>query len=81
MGLFGFVALLLVASPLVAADDWWHSAFVNCYTEVLSIDMSVDTPEVLRAVRRVTSRTHPDRCKVRGGGEVFFVVLGLNPAA
>ena len=71
MGSFGVLLLvsLAVLAPLAAADAWYEKDRTNCY-ELLSIDAAVDTAEVMRAVRRVTSRTHPDRCTV--SAQVFF---------
>jgi hypothetical protein len=64
MGLLGFIVVaVVVMAPAVTAQQWYTKDNVNCY-ELLSIDPEVDTGEVLRAVRRVTSRTHPDRCQV-----------------
>ena len=71
MGLFGvlLLAVLAVLAPLATAEEWYDKEMINCY-DLLSIDPAVDTAEVMRAVRRVTSRTHPDRCKVKA---FFFV--------
>lgn len=54
------LALVLLAGT-GAAEEWYDRDMLDCY-QLLAIEKTADTADITRAVRRVTSRTHPDRC-------------------
>ena len=54
------VVWLLVSS--VAGEEWYMTNWVDCFA-ALSVESKASGSEITRAVRRVTSLNHPDRCK------------------
>jgi hypothetical protein len=64
------IGLLLCLLAIASADEWYMKKWVDCYIS-LSIEPKAPTGDIQRAVRRVTSRTHPDRCKTPECAEEF----------
>jgi hypothetical protein len=52
------LAFLAVAS----AEEWYHRRDLDCFSFLGVEKDSYQTSDIQRAVRRITARTHPDRC-------------------